>query len=437
VTPPNIMYIHSHDSGRYIQPMGHAISTPNLQRLAEEGVLFRQAFCAGPTCSPSRAALLTGQWPHCCGMVGLAHMGFGLNDYSRHVVSVLKSAGYFTALFGVQHEAFDQTRIGYDRLLEDGWGRGIEAARVAPAAAKFLRERPPQPFFLSVGTMETHRCFPPHVPADDPRYCLPPAPIPDTPETRRDMADFKTSARTFDWGVGTVLAALDAAGLADNTLVICTTDHGIAFPLMKCNLTDHGIGVFLIMRGPGGWRPLRPLAGGKVIDAMISQIDVLPTVFESIGIDPPAWWQGRSMMPLIRGEATEIRDELFAEVTYHAAYEPQRCVRTRRWKYIRRFDDRSRPVLVNCDSSPTRDVFLAMGWKDRPVAREQLYDLFYDPNESCNLAADSAHAEVVREMSARLDRWMRETDDPLLKGPVPESDQPRAHGVRDPDAVDL
>jgi len=245
------------------------------------------------------------------------------------------------------------------------------------------------------------------------------------------MADFKTSARTFDWGVGTVLAALDAAGLADNTLVICTTDHGIAFPLMKCNLTDHGIGVFLIMRGPGGF------AAGKVIDAMISQIDVLPTVAEVIGIDRPAWWQGRSMMPLIRGEAAEIRDELFAEVTYHAAYEPQRCVRTRRWKYIRRFDERSRPVLVNCDSSPTRDAFLAAGWKDRPVAREQLYDLFYDPHESCNLAADPAHPEVVREMAPRLDRWMHETDDPLLAGPVPKPDQPGAHGVYDPDAVDL
>ena len=428
---PNIVYVHSHDTGRYVQPMGHAVPTPNVQRLAEQGVLFRQAFCAAPTCSPSRAALLTGQWPHTCGMLGLAHMGFSLNDYSHHLVNVLKNAGYLTALSGFQHEAFDQKRIGYDCLFDDTWCRGTDAATVAPAAAGFLRGKPRQPFFLSVGTMETHRGFPPHMPADDPRYCLPPAPIPDTPETRRDMADFKTSVRTFDWALGTVLAALDSAGLAQNTLVICTTDHGIAFPLMKCNLTDHGIGVFLIMRGPGGF------PGATVCDAMVSQIDLFPTICHLLEIEPPPWLQGRSMMPLIRGDAREIRDELCAEVTYHAAYEPQRCVRTRRWKYIRRFDERAKPVLVNCDASPAKDAFLAAGWAARPVAREQLYDLFYDPHEACNLAADPAHAAVLREMSGRLGQWMRDTDDPLLTGPVPEPAGDRAHGICSPDALEL
>ena len=100
---PNILYIHSHDTGRYIQPFGHAMPTPNFQRLAEQGILFRQAFCANPTCSPSRAALLTGQWPHSCGMLGLAHRGFRLNDYSHHLVHTLKKAGYTTALSGFQH----------------------------------------------------------------------------------------------------------------------------------------------------------------------------------------------------------------------------------------------------------------------------------------------------------------------------------------------
>ena len=91
---PNILYLHSHDTGRYIQPYGYAVPTPNLQRLAEEGVLFRQAFCASPTCSPSRAALLTGMFPHVNGMLGLAHFGFTLNDYSQHIVHTLRRAGY-------------------------------------------------------------------------------------------------------------------------------------------------------------------------------------------------------------------------------------------------------------------------------------------------------------------------------------------------------
>src|ERR671929_1909800 len=95
---PNILYIHSHDSGRYLQPYGHAVPTPNLQRLASEGVLFRRAFSCAPTCSPSRAALLTGQFPHQNGMIGLAHRGFRLNDYSRHLVHTLREAGYWSAL---------------------------------------------------------------------------------------------------------------------------------------------------------------------------------------------------------------------------------------------------------------------------------------------------------------------------------------------------
>ena len=123
-------------------------------------------------------------------------------------------------------------------------------------------------------------------------------------------------------------------------------------------------------------------------------------------------------MPLIRKEQEQIRDAVFAEVTYHAAYEPQRSVRTSRWKYIRRFDHFSGPVLANCDDSPSKDLLIQYGWKDRPIPPEQLYDLVFDPNEVCNIANDPAMAAVLAEMRARLDDWMRSTNDPLLQGPV-------------------
>ena len=100
---PNILYIHSHDTGRYISPYGHAVPTPNLQNLAEAGVLFRRAYCAAPTCSPSRAALLTGQSPHSAGMLGLANRGFQLGDFRQHIIHTLKGAGYTSALAGIQH----------------------------------------------------------------------------------------------------------------------------------------------------------------------------------------------------------------------------------------------------------------------------------------------------------------------------------------------
>src|ERR1044071_684549 len=110
-TRPNILYIHSHDSGRYLQPYGHAIPAPNLQRLANQGVLFRQAFNAAPTCSPSRASLLTGMCPHSNGMFGLAHRGFVLNDYKKHIIHTLRSAGYRSTLIGLQHIAADSRTI--------------------------------------------------------------------------------------------------------------------------------------------------------------------------------------------------------------------------------------------------------------------------------------------------------------------------------------
>jgi len=420
---PNILYIHSHDTGRYLQPYGHAVPAPNLQRLAEGGVLFRKAFNAAPTCSPSRASLLTGMCPHSNGMFGLAHRGFALNDYRQHIVHTLRPAGYQSALIGLQHIARDPAVIGYDRV-ESFQGNRVE--NVAPAAAAFLREKHSAPFFLDVGFFETHREFRAPGPKEDARFCLPPAPIPDTPQTRADIAAFKASARVMDEGVGVVLKALEDAGLAGNTLVISTTDHGIPFPSMKCNLSDHGMGVSLIMRGPGGF------SGGKVQDAMVSHLDLFPTICDLLGIEKPGRLQGKSLMPLIRGEAGEIHEEIFAEVNYHAAYEPKRAVRTNRWKYIRHFDGRTRPNLPNCDDSLSKTYWLENRWRERTVDAEQLYDLVFDPNETRNVVGDPQARESLAEMRERLNRWMRATEDPLLRGPIAA---PAGATANDPEGI--
>lgn len=406
---PNILYIHSHDSGRYLQPYGHGIPAPNLQRLAEGGVLFRQAFNAAPTCSPSRASLLTGTCPHTNGMLGLAHRGFALNDYKEHVVHTLRSAGYSSALIGLQHIANDPGVIGYDQVTVVP---GNHVEDVVPHAVEFLG-RTRGPFFLDVGFFETHRPYRQSGPKEDPRFCLPPAPIPDTPQSRADIAAFKASMRVLDDGVGAVLKALQSNGLADNTLVISTTDHGIAFPDMKCHLTDAGMGVSLIVRGPGGF------SGGKVCDALVSHLDIFPTLCEIVDVEKPARLQGTSMLPLITGNPREIHEEIFAEVNYHAAYEPKRAARTRRWKYIRHFDARRHPNLPNCDDGLSKSYWLEQGWRNQTVDAEQLYDLVFDPNEVQNLVQDPQAAAALQEMRGRLDRWMRATNDPLLRGPIP------------------
>jgi arylsulfatase A-like enzyme len=385
------------------------MQTPNIQKLAEEGAIFRKAFCAAPTCSGSRACLLTGQYTHSNGMVGLAHRGFSLKDYRHHIVRTLRQLGYWSALVGEQHISKKPEVIGYDEVVKIGTHHVDD---VTPVTLDILSRRLRQPFFLSVGFFETHReFFHPSSPKKA-NYVFPPPNLPDTPETRQDMAKFYASARSLDQGVGTVLDALDASGIAENTLLICTTDHGIPFPGCKATLYDRGLGIMLILRGPGGF------TGGKAIDALVSHIDLFPTVCDLVGVSHPKWLQGKSLLPLVSGQADEIRDALFAEKTYHVAYEPERCIRTHRWKYIRRFDDYPGPVLANTDDSPSKEVLLASGWAQRPIPSEQLYDLVFDPNESHNLADELMVAGVLEELRGRLQTWMYETQDPLLDGPV-------------------
>ena len=438
---PNILYIHSHDTGRHIQPYGYDVETPHLQRLAEQGILFRQAYAAACVCSPSRASLLTGMYPHSNGMLGLAHLGFSLNDYHQHLLWTLRrSAGYYSALIGLQHIAKDPNVIGYDKVQEFP---GNHVEQVAPAAADFLKNLPKQPFFLNVGFFETHRSFRNPGPDEQPRFTKPAHTLPDTPETRADMAGLKASIRALDWGMGVVLKALEDNHLADNTLVIATTDHGISMPHMKCFLYDGGIEVRLIIRGPGGFE------GGNICESLISQVDLFPSLCDLLQIEPPGWLQGKSILPVLHPflpghhpgatfenkhyspstrkvttvtesvpRIMEVRDEVFAENNFIVAYEPVRAVRTRRWKYIRHFGDRRRPVLCNTEDSPSKQVWMDYGWAERVVPKEELYDLLFDPNETSNRTEDPAALDALKEMRGRLDRWMHATNDPLLKGPI-------------------
>lgn len=441
--PPNILFLHSHNTGQYVQPYGYAVPTPHLQRLAEEGVLFRQAFAAAPTCSPSRASFLTGLTPHSCGMLGLAHRGFAMTDYGQHLVQVLGSRnqqgpGYFTALAGVEHTAPDITVVGYDAILSDAdvnYAHATNPQDPAQAAVAFLESSPPEPFFLSVGLEETHRPFPApdpaRHPAEDPRYCRPPAALPDTPELRADMAAFKAAARVMDHHIGAVLAALDRTGLAERTTVFCFSDHGLQFPRHMATLTDRGIAVYLIVRGPGGF------GGGQVIDAMVSLADLALTVYDLAGIQAPSWlqgpeaWRSRSLRALVVGEADSLHDAIFAECNYHAAYEPLRCIRTGRYKLIRRYGGRSRPVLPNVDESPGKKELLEHDWAEQALDPVMLFDLALDPEESYNLAGRPTMASVRAELEEKLDRWMRETGDPLLVHEVVPA--PPGARIDDPD----
>ena len=429
---PNILYIHSHDSGRFLSPYGHSADTPAIHRLASEGVLFRHAFSGAPTCSPSRACLATGEPAHQAGMLGLVNMGFKMPDYSHHLCHTLHAAGYHTVLAGLQHIAPKASMIGFDQELPHNSNR---VADVAPGAAAFLAENPKQPFFMDCGFFETHRRmkpgrtngYPDETPLDNPNFVKVPFVLPDVEDTRKDIAGFNADARVLDSGVAMVMDALAKAGMAENTIVISTTDHGIAFPHMKCNLNDNGWGVSMIIRGPA------PLRGGKVCDALVSQTDLFPTLCDFLGIATPAWCTGTSFLPALRGEKAEVNEAVFAEVNYHVAYEPKRAVRTQRYKYIRRYDGRTADVLNNCDWGLSKKYWLDHGWQGKPLeTQEELYDLVFDPAEHMNLAKDPEHAAVLAEMRGRLGAWQKATDDPILKGPIP-----LPAGARAPDANEI
>lgn len=370
--------------------------------------------------------MLTGQSPHVAGMLGLHHRGWSLTHPDHHLAYFLRELGYHTARAGVSHISSDHALVGYDEQLTDS---SCGALLTRQGAKSFLNRSQDRPFFLSVGFGETHRAgrgfAADHLTDKQTRHAQPIPGLPDTARTRRDAAEFAVCAARLDQHMSDVLDQLDASGHAERTLVICTTDHGVPFPGHKCNLTAQGLGVMLILRGPGGF------SGGKVLDALVSQLDVYPTLCEMLGVEPPDWLEGHSMLPLVRGERDTIREACFGEVTYHTTFEPMRSCRTNRWSYVRRFGDRQRPTPANTDASPSKDVWLEQGWAHHEQPVEALYDLIFDPLEICNLAHDAGSSAIRQDMADRLDQWMQHRHDPLLGSELPMP--PAGVVVDDPD----
>lgn len=411
----NFIYIHTHDSGREMQPYGIAANNPALMRLAKSSVLFRNAHCVAPTCSPSRAAMLTGITAHNSGMYGLAHRGFSLNDYTQHLGNYLTTQGYYTALIGVQHEAKDPSVIGYSETHADHVIKGkppiISDARSLELATEFLHRRKnnPEPFFLSFGLRSTHRKFMKTDESSDGFVKLP-YPISDNKQNRHDYCEYLKTLDIVDKCVGSILDTIDNLGMENDTAILFTTDHGIAFPQMKGTLYDSGTGVALMLKIPGK----RP----KVTDALVSHLDVFPTVCDILGVQKPKWLQGKSLIPIIDGETDEINDRIFSETTYHATYEPARAVRTNSAKLIRFFEEDTKIRFPNIDASACKDTFLSSPFAHMQRPREMLFDLIADPCERVNLVNEPEYRDLYLELSAILDEHMKETNDPLLQGPL-------------------
>jgi arylsulfatase A-like enzyme len=416
--PQNLVIFLSDDHSQLDATLYGAtdVRTPNMDRIASEGMLFTKAFVASPTCAPSRAALLTGLAP--------ARNGAEANHSKprpeiRKLPSYLQELGYEVVAFGkVSH--YEHTKdYGFDYFAHDGFH---DHASI-PAALEFLKEwKNEKPLCLFVGSNWPHVPWPENHEGYGPDQVKLPAKFIDTPEMRVARAQYYSAISNMDTELGLIYdAAREKFG---NELVFLhTSDHGAQLPFNKWNLYDAGIRVPFIAVWPGVISP------ESHSSAMIQWTDLLPTLIELAGGEVSDGLDGRSFAPVLRGERNTHHQAIFTTHSSDMDYNvyPMRSVRTENWKYIRNLHPEFQyathlnrapyaPSLIYWRSweraAETSETAAEIVRKYRQRPPEELYDLRNDPHELHNLAQDPRHAERLHEMSEQLDAWMEKTGDP-------------------------
>jgi len=414
---PNIVMIVCHDLGQHLGCYGAGLQTPHIDAIARGGALFTNYHCTAAQCSPSRGSIMTGKYPHNNGLVGLAHIGWEYNPGETTLQMYLSQAGYTTHLFGVQHETGgDATDLGYQYVE----ARGSAALPLAGDLAQWLQARAAggeqAPFFACLGTGEPHRPYRREgYRADDPEQVQLLPWLPDRPGIRGDIAQLNGLVYALDEAVGTVTRALEQTGLSEDTLLIFTTDHGIAMPRAKCTCYDPGTKTALAMRLPGRWDR------GAVHDELLTNCDLLPTITELIAEPPPTGIDGRSFLGLLDGADYTPRDSIFTEMTYHGVYNPMRCIRTNSHKYIRNFGQLPLVYMPTDIMEWPAGSEMLEEYCSSSRPEEELYDLRDDPLEMTNIAGEPSHADTLADLRGKVDGWMNDTGDLLLEGRWPSN----------------
>lgn len=421
----NVLIVHWHDLGRYLGAYGHRdVSSPRLDRLAAEGILFTRAHATAPLCSPSRGSLFTGRYPQTNGLVGLAHHGWEYRTGVRTLPQLLSESGWYSALFGMQHETSYPKRLGFDEFdVSNSY-----CEHVVDQASEWLRawlrdateSLADQPFLLTAGFFETHRPYPRdrYEPADAADVDVPDC-LPDTPEVRGDLADFYGAITTADAATGRLLDTLAETGLDANTWVVFFTDHGAAFPRAKSTLYDAGTGIGMIIRPPTG-RAVAP----RVYDELFSGVDLVPTLLGLLGLDVPADVDGVShagalLAPDTEPDTVPVRDHVYTTKTFHDSFDPIRAIRTKEYSYIENYAPR--PLLdLPWDIQESPSGLAVAPFVKRPRPQRELYDLRADPTETNNLLAGDTGIEagidagidaIATDLAVRLDDWRQRTGD--------------------------
>lgn len=409
---PNILQVILHDLGTHLGCYGADVHSPAVDTLAADGVRFTNHFCTAPQCSPSRGSIITGRYPHTNGLMGLVNRGWSLPDREVTLPQLFSAAGYETRLFGIQHEHRESSRLGYEFVddLRGGW----HGRQVADRLCRWLGDGVHEPFYVSAGFMEVHIDFAKGPTSAERLERIRPLPwLPDHPALRQDLAELAHSVSDADLAVARILDALDCAGLAERTIVVFTTDHGLPLARAKATLYDPGLRTALIMRWPGR------LQANRVVSELASNVDYAPTILELAGVPVPPAIQGRSLAGLLLGGAYEPRAEVFAELTYHDSYNPMRAIRTHRHKLIWNLEPRPRSMMPIDYWNECASARVMLPWLSELPPPYELYDLAVDPWEQHNLADRGAYSSIAEDLRHRLERWMAETGDPILAGPVP------------------
>jgi N-sulfoglucosamine sulfohydrolase len=418
---PNILWITCEDINPYLGCYGDAWAvTPNLDALARQGVRYTRAFATAPVCAPSRSCLITGVYATSLGTQHL-RSEVKLPQRIKCLPEYLRAAGYYCS---------NNYKEDYNFTAADAWDESSDRAH-------WRKRRPEQPFFSVFNFTSTHQgqingsdeeFFAKYRSKLDPEERHDPAKImlapyyPDTPFVRNIWARYYDLITFMDKQVGNLLGQLESDGLAENTIVFFFADHGLGIPRFKRTLYDSGLHVPLIIRFPDRYRQLSPVKTGSDADRLVSFVDFAPTVLSVVGLPVPGHMQGSAFLGRPAGR---VREYLFgASSRVDEVYELQRCVRDRRYKYIRNFmphlpyiqpseyPDRAeimqelrRVAAEGTLTGPQRSWWLPT----KPV--EELYDTQADPHEVNNLADSPRHGRTLRRLRKILREWIIETHD--------------------------
>jgi N-sulfoglucosamine sulfohydrolase len=437
---PNILFITADDMNcDSVGVFGCQVedTTPNLDRLAGEGIRFMHAHVQVANCVPSRNAMQTGRYPHTSGVEGF----YKLQPDFPILPDVMKQRGYYTGIKGKVSHSTPYHPYPWDTVMDQardkGAGRGnaqsyYDFTHEAIAASR----EGGKPFYLVVNIQDPHLPFyglskdgqeiedknkPTRIYSPD--EIVVPGFLPDLPITRKELSHYYSSVRRADDCAGATLEALEDSGQAPNTAVMFLSDHGMPFPFAKTNVYHHSTHTPWIARWPGKTR------AGSVDDAhMISAVDFMPTVLDVAGIPHPPGLQGRSFEPLLRGEKQDGRDKVFKDYNENSGgnRHPMRSVQTRKHGYIfNPWANGERQFRTATQGMATYREMQRLAESDKAVAArlrlfdyrvvEEFYDYENDPDAMRNLIDDPRYREEVDRLRQALEQWMIETNDPCLE----------------------